>query len=813
MKLNIRTKVAFLVSLLIMGLVLLMMLTTEYYMESRLKQQVREQQLAIVSQQASSLSESLNFRQETLVNVASAFPQTALYEPQKPQQWLEDRIVLKRLFDHYFILDASGHAVADWPQIEGRTGNNYSDREWYQSTLQHRSSQFSKPRFGQYVEGPLVIITAPFLDPQGQVTGMLVSIIELMKPNILGKLAETRFGKTGYLQILAQDRTIIIDPDPERILKPGPQAGENPALDRALAGFDGTDEGRDATESPILYSFKHIEPTGWLLVAALPKNEAFASIIELKLVHGTGAVLFMLVAAGLVSLLISFLLRPLITLRNAMDALRLDEATLLPYLPVNGSDELAKISQSFNVMADTLRQRNIDLHDSEHKLREITASLGFGVYALDADGRLIFFNPAAEALLGWNEQEALGKDAHQLFHHHKIDGTPYPAAECPVHQSIARGVSIHLKQDWLIQRDGTPLAVEFFSTPLFRSGKPAGAVAAFQDVSSRLLAENRIQRQATLDGLTGLVNRRMFMDRLNQAIYLAHRNQRQLVLLMLDLDGFKPINDNHGHVGGDQLLRQVARRLSLQVRQSDTVARLGGDEFAILLLESDAEAGQIMSRKILDAVAQPFSVNKTECHVGVSIGMAIYPQDASRANTLLIAADTALYASKAAGKHCVRRAEPAAANTENAELLSHRPLIEWTDDCMVGITPIDNQHLILAQHINAIETALIDGASSESIATQCDALFEQAKQHFSAEETLMQSYGVQHMGEHKMTHHALLTNIAALKTELLGDTPYLALPQLRDWLLDHIQHEDMQQAVMMKKNGYTEEAISTTTAI
>lgn len=799
---SIRSKVALFVSLLIMALMLVISLFAERHMESHLKRMLRDQQRNTVSLVAAELGESLRFRQNVLMGAAKAFPKDALLRPQQAQRWLDDRIAIKSLFDHFLILDEHGRAIADFPQIAGRTGNDYSQRAWLRATLEKRSSQFSRPFVGQFMQKPIVIVTAPLREASGRIVGVVAGIIDLTNSDVWGSLSKSRFGKTGYFHVITPERIIVAAPDPGMLLKPAAPVGENPALDRALAGVEGAGEGPGPDGQAMLFGFKRIAPTNWLLMAALPEDEALAPIEQLRVIFWSGALLFVLIAAGLVSMLVGTLLRPLSQLRRSMDTLRMDDVSQLPQLPTEGPDELATIARSFNHMADTIRQRTNDLHDSEQKLRDITASLGFGVYVLDSAGRLIFLNPAAEAMLGWSEQETLGQHAHTLFHHHKIDGTPYPIEECPMHRSIASATSIHLKQDWLIRRDGSPFSVEIFSTPLLRSGKPAGAVAAFQDVSSRLWSESRIQRQATLDGLTGLVNRRLFMDRLNQALYHAQRNQQKMVLLMLDLDGFKLVNDSRGHAGGDQLLRQVARRLSLLVRQSDTVARLGGDEFAVLLLDSEAEAGERVGQKILDTVAQPYTIDAIACRIGVSIGMAVYPLDAEQADTLLIAADTALYASKAAGKHCLRRAQPMMGASGNSNLQRHRPLIEWSDDYLLGVTIIDAQHFDLTQRINTIEEVLISGVSRETIEAQCNGLYQHAKKHFATEESLMQAHRLNNMGAHKVAHHALLAGIAAFKQELLGDTPYLALPQMRDWLLEHIQHEDMQLVEMLKKNGY-----------
>jgi diguanylate cyclase (GGDEF)-like protein len=162
---------------------------------------------------------------------------------------------------------------------------------------------------------------------------------------------------------------------------------------------------------------------------------------------------------------------------------------------------------------------------------------------------------------------------------------------------------------------------------------------------------SRYQRLASHDPLTNLPNRRLFQDRLEQAITHAHRRREHVALIYLDLDGFKHVNDTLGHVVGDELLEAVAARLVMAVRAVDTVARLGGDEFAVVLQEvgTDRDA-ELVAEKLLAAFAAPFVLRGRSLAVGVSIGVAIYPRDAGSSATLMKAADLAMYHVKDAGK-------------------------------------------------------------------------------------------------------------------------------------------------------------------
>ncbi|MBF0342991.1 MAG: diguanylate cyclase [Nitrospirae bacterium] len=171
-------------------------------------------------------------------------------------------------------------------------------------------------------------------------------------------------------------------------------------------------------------------------------------------------------------------------------------------------------------------------------------------------------------------------------------------------------------------------------------------------IIKRKQIEESLQYMATFDSLTGLHNRMMFFDRLNQALNQARRYQYYVAVLFLDLDGFKSINDTMGHNAGDLLLKETAERLKKCVRDSDTVSRMGGDEFTILLarIESDTTVLFVV-RRILDVINKPFTIEDRECFVGVSIGISIYPSDGNDAETLLKNADTALYNVKERGKN------------------------------------------------------------------------------------------------------------------------------------------------------------------
>jgi diguanylate cyclase (GGDEF)-like protein len=177
-----------------------------------------------------------------------------------------------------------------------------------------------------------------------------------------------------------------------------------------------------------------------------------------------------------------------------------------------------------------------------------------------------------------------------------------------------------------------------------------GYVMLFSDITEKKQSEELIWKQANFDMLTGLPNRRMFRDRLAQEIKKERRAGLSLALLFIDLDRFKEVNDTHGHLIGDDLLIEVARRIRSCTRDSDTVARLGGDEFTVILTQlEDSKFAEGVARKIIKSMEEPFELGEDEVYVSASIGITLYPDDALEVEQLLKNADQAMYAAKNMG--------------------------------------------------------------------------------------------------------------------------------------------------------------------
>ena len=286
------------------------------------------------------------------------------------------------------------------------------------------------------------------------------------------------------------------------------------------------------------------------------------------------------------------------------------------------------------------------------------------IFIVDHDGGFRFCNERAQDLLGYSKEELLGQHFSMLIAPESLD----KAASCfSERRADTRGSKD--EEVWLLCRppgrggeERRRIAFELNAMGIYENesvdeqglthGRDySGTYVVARDITERLAAQRLIHYQAYHDLLTGLPNRALFMDRLGNAISNARRTQQKLVVMFLDLDRFKLVNDTLGHDIGDDLLKKVATRLKHCLRESDTLARLGGDEFIVLLPHIDQiTTAHKVAVKIVDAVKEPILVGNHEIYVTTSIGIAMYPQDGRNVEDLIKNADTAMYHTKASGK-------------------------------------------------------------------------------------------------------------------------------------------------------------------
>jgi len=276
-----------------------------------------------------------------------------------------------------------------------------------------------------------------------------------------------------------------------------------------------------------------------------------------------------------------------------------------------------------------------------------------GIMVTDAKNKIISVNRSFIEITGYSAEDVIGQDPSIL------------SSGLQTHEFYQRMWTIIAEtgswqgEVWDRRKNGEvyPEALTIICVKNI-NGAIINHLAIFSDISERKLAQERIQQLAHYDVLTGLPNRVLFNDRLEQAMISAQRNHSRISLLFLDIDRFKQINDTLGHSTGDQLLQNVGRRLLECVREQDTVSRQGGDEFIIVLADADATGAELVAEKILHAILQPYTIEQHDLRITASIGIAVYPDHAQDSENLIKYADVAMYQAKENGRNCYQHFDP-----------------------------------------------------------------------------------------------------------------------------------------------------------
>ena len=308
-------------------------------------------------------------------------------------------------------------------------------------------------------------------------------------------------------------------------------------------------------------------------------------------------------------------------------------------------------------------------------------------------------------------------------------------------------------------------------------------VMLVSDVRAWMKGHARLQRLAFMDTLTGLANRALLYDRIEQAIAAARRNGGSFAILLIDLDRFKPINDTHGHATGDLVLHEAARRLQVAARTVDTVARLGGDEFVVLLtgVGVRTEARRVAER-IIQTVTAPLAVHGLR--LGVSVGIAIFPDDGSDAEQLLACADGAMYDAKSRGGNRHSFADAASAS----ERIQSR--IAWSTKYRIGIDEIDRQHEDLVNRMGALWEALKAHQNRATLLHGMSEMTRELEAHFATEGAHMAAHPYAGAAAHLADHARALQTARSLAAHVDERSLALGIRFLYDWLLSHIRSYD-----------------------
>ena len=313
-------------------------------------------------------------------------------------------------------------------------------------------------------------------------------------------------------------------------------------------------------------------------------------------------------------------------------------------------DELAQITDSFNAMVDGFNSLLAESNENVLRTQTIINTALDAVIQTNQDGVIIDWNQQAEVIFGWTKVEVIGNKLSDLILPEQYRQAHIDGLKRYLKSGVKKLIDTRFEITAL-HRDGHEFPIELGISHI-KTKKGHEFSAFIRDITAKKQADQLIWSQANFDILTGLPNRYMFHNRLEQEIKNAARSKNPLALMFLDLDHFKQINDSLGHNMGDLLLKETARRISYCIRDSDTVSRLGGDEFTVILPElSDFIDAEQIAKHILHQLALPFQLDDEVVHISTSIGITLYPNDATTSVNLIKNADQAMYQAKKSGQN------------------------------------------------------------------------------------------------------------------------------------------------------------------
>jgi diguanylate cyclase (GGDEF)-like protein/PAS domain S-box-containing protein len=334
---------------------------------------------------------------------------------------------------------------------------------------------------------------------------------------------------------------------------------------------------------------------------------------------------------------------------DEMRVLRRD-GTTVPILthttPMYG--DAGDLTGIIGVSSDITERKNAEeiLLHSESRYRSLVEASPDGVVLIDGDGKVLMANAQLSTMLGYSSSSAM---TGTRFMEHLLDDAQLRAPRVWHHRATGLDAGTPATEYTVVRRDGSSFPAEVYSS-IVQDGEAHASIttATIHDVTERMAYEAQLQHLALHDAMTGLPNRTLLQDRLRQALSAAKRTGDSLAVLVLDLDRLQGINDTYGHSVGDQVLREVGTRLAGSLRESDTLARLAGDEFAVLLPEADLFGALQTVTKLSETLETTIDVGDNRLHMGVTAGIALFPDHAEDGDRLLRFADIAMYDAKEA---------------------------------------------------------------------------------------------------------------------------------------------------------------------
>jgi PAS domain S-box-containing protein len=425
--LSLKTKMATTVSILFLIIFSSGAFFFEKEFEHHFLKIIEDQQYELVTGIAKNIDSKLLEAHNALVSTAGIIPtedmENYLDTQKKVEKIFEDQFFLRTFFDNSIVLfSKTGRIISEYPFDPERYGQNFSFQEYFQYTIKTQRPYISKPYLSSKPpHEPAVMFTAPVFNNKGEIAAVLGGSVSLTSKNMLGGVAHVKIGKTGYLYLYSIDRTMIVHPDKNRILKQDVQLGANKLFDAALNGFEGTGETVNSRGVHVIASFKRLNAVNWVLAANYPAKEAFLPIRKSRWYMAGYTALCIALSILVIMVLMRKFLSPLSELTLQAEKIGKTDG-LKEYVRVETGGEIHALSVSFNAMLKRLNEREEALRSSLSAIKEKEAKISTilnntveGIITINEDKLIETYNPAAKHIFGFAADEVIGKNINMLM--------------------------------------------------------------------------------------------------------------------------------------------------------------------------------------------------------------------------------------------------------------------------------------------------------------------------------------------------------------------------------------------------------------
>jgi diguanylate cyclase (GGDEF)-like protein len=671
---KLRAKTSILIALVAVVLIVVVAGASLQYQERALRENLLAGLEAVAGTSSLSIESFVRDGRYSASLITAAVPRQPLVDGRNLAQieriLKESAALAPRFRNGLFILDADGRFLVDYPAHPELRGESFAYRDYYQRVIAEHGPVISLPYISKRTGKPVITFAAPITAADGKLLAILGCSVDLLAEDALGLVSKQRIGKTGYIYAMDKTRQMILHPDESRVLKRDVPPGTNRVLDAAVDGFQGVGETVNSRGVAMLIAVRQVQGVPWFVAAQVPRAEALQPVEDARWAVMWIAALSLLCVLTIGLWAANRITRPLETLHRAAAAINHalveNGSDLSPARPavkvlegILERDEIGDLARIVETLMDRLDHTLNSLTLAAAKWERTFNAVADPIFRLDDNWRIAQLNTAAADWLQASAAVLVGKRVDEvLFGESLPEGWPQ--------LETLQAADGQREFRWQANTDrGERQTWEFSAITLYDAdAQRVGTILVARNITARLLEDEKIRVLAFRDALTGLPNRLLLADRLDQALAEASRGEHGIAVMFLDLDRFKEVNDTRGHEAGDALLKALALGMQECLRGGDTLARLGGDEFVIVLPNiGSSKAAVAVAEKILLFVSRPIDLLGFALHTSVSIGIALHPACGAEPEELMRAADAAMYRAKQEGGNTYFLSERAISET------------------------------------------------------------------------------------------------------------------------------------------------------